>query len=499
MTTRSPPTGAGAESRPQEREWLPLAAFVFVILALVALSVVPTVLLRHMARTAEELTTTLLPINAGLRDFTLAMENRITSSRALFLTGDPEYGARLAQAKSTEAAALRVLDTLAPRIGPSAEAHLASLRRLVARRDSLETQVIRGGSGLEEFRAALPRFEALRESMLFQINGLRADLTRATRERVAVESRIVALQRTTSAVLGPVALGAVLIVGWFASHQRRLRQQLQSALSDANRLRELAELHRDEIQRLTERRVKLIRGVTHDVKNPLGAAKGYAELLKLGIKAPVLPEQRPLLDGIQRTVDGALTMISDLLDLARADSGGLPIHRVDLELWTLVRRVAMDHRSAAEAAGHRLEVRLPDGPCPVCTDPARVGQVLENLLSNAIKYTPAPGRITVSSGDADGAAARAGWTAVAVSDTGPGISRDQREAVFDEFTRLDDEGAQKGHGLGLAIARRIARLLGGDLRVEDSSEGGAMFVLWLPLRARPARDGVHPADAGVQF
>jgi signal transduction histidine kinase len=336
--------------------------------------------------------------------------------------------------------------------------------------------------------------------LIFQVIGLRSDLFVATRAGVAAESRMVALQRTMSAVLGPVALVAVLIVGWFASRQRRLRQQLQCALSDANRLRELAELHRDEIQRLTERRVKLIRGVTHDVKNPLGAAKGYAELLKLGIKAPVLPEQRPLLDGIQRTVDGALTMISDLLDLARADSGGLPVNRVDLELWALVRRVAMDHRSAAEAAGHTLEVRLPDRPCPVCTDPARVGQILENLISNAIKYTPAPGRITVTSGDAGGddAAERAGWTAIAVSDTGPGISTDQREAIFDEFTRLDDGGAQKGHGLGLAIARRIARLLGGDLRVEDSAEGGAMFVLSLPIHAQPLRDGLHPADAGAK-
>jgi signal transduction histidine kinase len=499
MTPRSSRGGAGIEGRPQEREWLPLAAFVFVIFALVAMSVIPAVLLRRMARTADEVATTLLPMNEGLRDFTLAMENRITSSRALFLTRDTRYAVGLARARTSEAAALSALDTLAPRLGPSAEAHLASLQHFVARRDSLEMQLVGRGSRLEDFRAALPLLEALRESMLSQVNGLRTDLILATRARVAAEARMVALQRTTSVVLGPVALMAVLIVGWFTSRQRRLRQQLQSALADANRLRELAELHRDEIQRLTERRVRLIRGVTHDVKNPLGAAKGYAELLKLGIKAPVLPEQRPYLEGIQRTVDGALTIISDLLDLARADSGGLPVNRVDVELWTLVRQVSMDHRSAAEAAGLFLEVRLPDRPCLVCTDPARVGQILGNLISNAIKYTPVPGRITVSSGNArSDAAERAAWAAVAVSDTGPGIPRDQREAIFDEFTRLDDGGAQKGHGLGLAIARRIARLLGGDLTVEDSQDGGAMFVLRLPLRAQASREGLHPADAGAR-
>src|SRR5690606_1442853 len=120
----------------------------------------------------------------------------------------------------------------------------------------------------------------------------------------------------------------------------------------------------------------------------------------------------------------------------------------------------------------------------VFTDPTRVRQVLDNLLSNAIKYTPPPGEILVSvNADARDAPRMRRAVAIRVSDSGPGIPAEKRQHIFDEFTRLDDNDL-KGHGLGLAIASRIARLLGGDLDVAESDGrlGGATFVLWLPRR-----------------
>jgi signal transduction histidine kinase len=273
---------------------------------------------------------------------------------------------------------------------------------------------------------------------------------------------------------------------------------MKGALEEANQQRAIAERRGNELERATEARARMLRGVTHDVKNPLGAAKGYAQLLEMEIKAPMSPEQAPLVTGIIRSVDGALAIIADLLDLARTDSGGLAVNRVDVEAGALASEAAEGHRPAAEAAGHSVEVLPPAEEVKLYTDPVRVGQVLGNLLSNAIKYTPPPGRITVSSGprSGDGAPGTGAWAAIQVSDTGPGIPPEEREAVFDEFTRLGDTSAQKGHGLGLAIARRIARLLGGDLTVEDAPGGGASFVLWLPLRAGDERPGQvsPPAD-----
>src|SRR5690606_32275906 len=104
-----------------------------------------------------------------------------------------------------------------------------------------------------------------------------------------------------------------------------------------------------------------------------------------------------------------------------------------------------------------------------------------NLLSNAIKYTPAPGRISVHA-QREVREGGGSWVTIRVDDTGAGIPPEHRDAIFDEFTRLEEQGSPGGHGLGLAIARRIARLLDGDLTVGDAPGGGASFALWLPVR-----------------
>jgi len=110
----------------------------------------------------------------------------------------------------------------------------------------------------------------------------------------------------------------------------------------------------------------------------------------------------------------------------------------------------------------------------------RVRQILSNLLSNAVKYTP-DGKITVEATDGSdrGGAEESGRVAIRVTDTGTGIPEGKREAIFQEFTRLDPN-AQEGAGVGLAISRRIARQLGGDITVDSVSGRGSTFTLWLP-------------------
>ena len=137
--------------------------------------------------------------------------------------------------------------------------------------------------------------------------------------------------------------------------------------------------------------------------------------------------------------------------------------------------------AAAHAAGHALAIEAPDAPLEALADPLRVRQVVGNLLSNAIKYTPRGGRVLVAAAPAlNGDGPRAGrWVRVTVEDSGPGIPPEQRDAVFQEFERLDP-GSAEGHGLGLAIGRRVARLLGGDVTVSQAELGGAAFTLWLP-------------------
>jgi signal transduction histidine kinase len=162
------------------------------------------------------------------------------------------------------------------------------------------------------------------------------------------------------------------------------------------------------------------------------------------------------------------------------DSGGMAVTLKEVDLNVIAREAVADYQAQAETAGHTIEAETDDRAVVACTDALRVRQVLDNLISNAIKYTPAPGRIFVrvtavaKPAPFDGPAC-----AIEVADNGPGIPPDRRESVFDEFMRLDDHGATKGHGLGLAIARGVARLLGGELTVADTTPG-ATFVLLLP-------------------
>ncbi|HEX7242990.1 MAG TPA: ATP-binding protein, partial [Longimicrobiaceae bacterium] len=231
----------------------------------------------------------------------------------------------------------------------------------------------------------------------------------------------------------------------------------------------------------TEARTRLLRGVTHDVKNPLGAADGFAQLLEMELRGTLLPEQVKWVAGVRRGIRSALAMVTDLLDLSLAESGGLAVHREPVDLAVVAAEALEDHRGAAEAAGHVLVWE--GGPqAPVTTDPVRVREVLGNLLSNAIKYTPAPGRIALSV-ERDAGAAPPGpgrWVAAHVRDSGPGIPPDARESIFGEFHRLHSAGQASGHGLGLAISRLIARLMDGELTVSGEPGEGATFSLWLP-------------------
>ena len=245
----------------------------------------------------------------------------------------------------------------------------------------------------------------------------------------------------------------------------------------------------DAVTDATEARARLIRGVTHDVKNPLGAADGFAQLLEMELTATLTPDQEKLVAGVRRGIQSALAIITDLLDLSRAQGGGLILDRTPFDLTTLATEAVEDQRGAAEVAGHKLafEQRLSAARAEttVQSDSARVRQVLGNLLTNAIKYTPTPGSITVWTEVAlDGDPSRPGpWIAAHVRDSGPGIPVAERENIFAEFHRLRTRSRSDGHGLGLAISRRIARLLGGELTVGGEVGEGATFSLWLPCAA----------------
>jgi two-component system sensor histidine kinase BaeS len=170
-------------------------------------------------------------------------------------------------------------------------------------------------------------------------------------------------------------------------------------------------------------------------------------------------------------------ILNDLLHLARAEAAQLRIDHAPTDLAQVVRETAEDYRAAIAANDFRFALELPDGLPQVHTDGRRVREILGNLLSNALKHTPAGGRITVAL--AEGRHADGACVLLSVSDTGPGIAPAERERIFGEFTRLRPD-AVHGSGIGLAISRQIAHLLGGDLTVGGALGQGAVFTLRIP-------------------
>jgi len=278
-------------------------------------------------------------------------------------------------------------------------------------------------------------------------------------------------------------LGAITLVS--TTQDRRYDQQdLEIAMELAGRaavavdnalLHAAAQEALADSERVQASRARLVRGFSHDLKNPLGAADGYAQLLLDGLKGELQPGQRQAIERMRVSLRAALDLIDVLVELARTEAGQLELRPTSFDARGVIAEVVGEFAAQADAAGLQLVCDVPDDGIRVLTDRHRVRQILANLLSNAVKYTP-EGTITVRLHQRDDGAP--GVVCFDVIDTGPGIPEDQQDVVFREFTRL--EHGKQGAGLGLAISRRIANLLGGDILLQSRPGAGSTFSLELP-------------------
>jgi signal transduction histidine kinase len=457
---------------------LPLLAFVFGVLALVVLAAMPTLLLRRVSDVTDELTYVAFPALRSTNTLALAMEERVAAARSAAMTNDPVYETRLAQASVEEATALQTLQELTRALSPEATRQVQRIAALIQRRDDLEARIVVADPA--DYRNSLPQFDALTDSIKVHVEALLDHVSDASATRLAEETHLLRRARRLATALGLGALGAAVAVGWFAWEQRRLRSEVARALEESNRLGREAEHRRELLERVTESRTRLMRGFTHDVKNPLGAASGHLDLLADGIHGPMTEPQTQSIERARGSIAAALGLVEDLMELARAESGNLAVARAPTDLASLIHEVVDEYRAQAEAKGLALRVELPTDLPAASTDARRVRQVLGNLVSNAVKYTR-EGSIRVSAPHAAAVgSASDGRIAIHVDDTGPGIAAEKRLLVFEEFTRLDPN-ASKGAGVGLAISRRIALALGGEITLESERGKGSRFTLWIPL------------------
>ncbi|MDE6386739.1 MAG: HAMP domain-containing histidine kinase [Lachnospiraceae bacterium] len=219
---------------------------------------------------------------------------------------------------------------------------------------------------------------------------------------------------------------------------------------------------------------RFISGVSHELRTPLAVILSNASACE---KAPAA-EQKNFFQVIAREGAQMSTMLEQLLTLSRADSHGLTLQIEETDLQTLLLETYENFLPLAGESGHHLTIRLPETEIPLCEcDSFRIRQVCHILLHNALSYTPAGSSIALFL--ADGSYEKA--ISICVQDNGFGIPVEEQDKIFERFYRGRSE--EKGHhGLGLAVAKEITAAHKGTLRVTNAVDGGALFILTLPLK-----------------
>ena len=220
--------------------------------------------------------------------------------------------------------------------------------------------------------------------------------------------------------------------------------------------------------------------MSHELKQPLNLIHVNAELLVRLPEVRELPTVQRLGTTILRAVDAQETIVNDLLDLSRVQTGKLRLHAEAIDLVQLIRQLGDAIAQDAERKSITLDIRTPPQELHCHCDRVRIEQVVWNLLGNAIKFTPEHGKISVQV-EVDGAMAK-----MQVSDTGAGISAEALPTIFELFSQAPNaEKSSGGLGIGLALVRELVQAHDG--RIEAASPGvsqGATFTVWLPLTAR---------------
>jgi signal transduction histidine kinase/ActR/RegA family two-component response regulator len=269
--------------------------------------------------------------------------------------------------------------------------------------------------------------------------------------------------------------------------------ELRDALEQQGRAEREAEEAREVAEAASQAKSEFLSQMSHELRTPLNAILGFGQLLEMDGLAS---RQGKSVDQILKAGRHLLSLIEEILDIARVEAGTMRISLEPIDMASALGDVAALIAPVAESAGIKLVSDL-DAASDVfvLADRQRLRQVILNLLSNAVKYNVPGGTVTLSL-DCEADRVR-----IAVADTGPGIDPDKLERLFVAFDRLDaDQGGVQGTGLGLALSKGLAELMGGTISVHSSPGEGSVFTVELDAAPNPVTaEGLSSArEAGRQ-
>ncbi|HEX3236812.1 MAG TPA: ATP-binding protein [Gaiellaceae bacterium] len=256
-------------------------------------------------------------------------------------------------------------------------------------------------------------------------------------------------------------------VGYFAiySDVSELQERTRE-LADKSRQLEIASKHKSDF----------LANMSHELRTPLNAIIGFSEVLHEQMFGELNERQLAYVGDVLEAGRHLLSLINDVLDLAKIEAGKMELELSHVALPELLRNAVSMHSERASRSGIALTLTTEPTEIGITADERRVRQVVFNLVSNAVKFTPAEGRIDISARVDDGR------VEIAVADTGPGIAAEDLETIFEEFEQTSDGKQADGTGLGLPLSRKLVELHGGRLWAESEPGRGSTFRFTLPAR-----------------
>ena len=232
-------------------------------------------------------------------------------------------------------------------------------------------------------------------------------------------------------------------------------------LQDVTRLRQVETTRRE-----------FVSNVSHELRSPLASVRAMVETLEGGaLRDPDVAFD--FLGRIESDIQRMTTLVDELLELSRLESGQMPVHLAPLSVSEVAGEIVARFEGSAAAAGVKMGIDLPPDLPYVMAETGKLDQILTNLLENALRFTPEGGRVDVS------ASTGRRWVKLTVSDTGIGIPSEHLPHVFERFYKVDRSRRDGGAGLGLAIAKHLVQAHGGDISVSSTEGQGSSFDLTL--------------------